>query len=91
MLAPVADNVCAQGGGKIDYDEFVGVIVKSWERAVTADHLSKWLKQRYARIEPADQRMQKPGSAKYKKAQIPIFEPDEVSQPLRQSLSTILG
>ena len=84
MLAPVADNVCAQGGGKIDYDEFVAVITKSWERAVTAEHLSEWRKQRYARIEPA--KIPKPGTAKYKKMMIPIFEPDEVSQPLRQSV-----
>ena len=87
MLVPVADNVCAQGGGKIGYDEFVAVIVKSWERAVTAERLSEWLKQRYTRIEPTH--IPKPGTAKYKKMMIPIFKPDEVSQPLRQSVDRV--
>ena len=55
----------------------------------TEARLSEWLDQRYRRIEPAH--IPKPGTAKYKKMMIPIFKPDEVSQPLRQSLLTILG
>ena len=41
-----------QGEGKIDYDEFVAVICKSWERQHETERLDKWLKANYVRIEP---------------------------------------
>merc|ERR1711881_295090 len=54
------------GEGKIDYDEFVAVICKSWERAEQTERLSKWLYANYVRIEPLDK--------KFKDTQIPIFQ-----------------
>ena len=50
MTAPSA---CAQGEGRIDYDEFVAVISKSWERAEETDRLSAWLKKHYIRLDSA--------------------------------------
>ena len=50
MTAP---SVCAQGEGRIDYDEFVAVISKSWERAEETDRLSAWLKKHYTRLDSA--------------------------------------
>merc|ERR1711881_668395 len=54
------------GEGRIDYDEFVAVISKSWERAEETDRLSAWLKKHYVRIEPLDK--------KFKEIEIEIFQ-----------------
>jgi hypothetical protein len=54
------------GEGKIDYDEFVAVICKSWERAEQTERLSKWLYANYVRIEPLDK--------KFKEIEIEIFQ-----------------
>ena len=58
--------VCMQGEGKIDYDEFVAVICKSWERAQETDRLSTWIKKHYNRLET--------GTKKFKETHTPIFQ-----------------
>ena len=66
LVAQTDQALCAQGEGKIDYDEFVAVICKSWERAEQTERLSKWLYANYVRIEPIDK--------KFKEIDIKIFQ-----------------